>query len=92
MIIISTVNLVISYILTYFSVCSVLHKPTLAMRLVRNPSHPNNRALIQQKFQLSFPDVYKRNPKAVSNLKLRTLTYIVNHTVPSHAVHRWHGG
>lgn len=66
----------IEYKLSYYnqssvlfsSICLVQHKSALTMRLLYNPGHPNNRAIMHQKFGISLPNVHKRSRTAVSNL------------------------
>ncbi|XP_034060788.1 IQ motif-containing protein H [Gymnodraco acuticeps] len=40
------------------------HKSALTMRLLCNPAHPHNRAILHQKFGISLPDVNKRSINA----------------------------
>ncbi|KAF3854879.1 hypothetical protein F7725_022934 [Dissostichus mawsoni] len=40
------------------------HKSALTMRLLCNPAHPHNRAILHQKFGISLPDVNKRSLNA----------------------------
>ncbi|GAA6221404.1 IQ domain-containing protein H isoform X1 [Lates japonicus] len=41
------------------------HQSQLAMRLLCNPAHPNNRDILYQKCGISLPDVHKRSTNAV---------------------------
>nr|XP_019934310.1 PREDICTED: IQ domain-containing protein H [Paralichthys olivaceus] len=41
------------------------HKSTSSMRLLCNPAHPNNRAIMYQKSGISLPDVHKRSTSVV---------------------------
>uniref|UniRef100_A0A3Q3LFY8 IQ motif containing H n=1 Tax=Mastacembelus armatus TaxID=205130 RepID=A0A3Q3LFY8_9TELE len=46
------------------------HKSAVAMHLLCNPAHPNNRAIMHTKCGLSLPDVHKRSTNAVSNMMM----------------------
>ncbi|XP_042352488.1 IQ motif-containing protein H [Plectropomus leopardus] len=48
------------------------HKSALTMRLLYNPAHPNNRAMMHQKFGISLPDVYKRSTNAAKHHRIIT--------------------
>ncbi|XP_039989740.1 LOW QUALITY PROTEIN: IQ motif-containing protein H [Xiphias gladius] len=50
------------------------HKSPLAMRLLCNPAHPNNRAIMYQKCGLSLPDIHKRSTNAVQAKHHRIIT------------------
>ncbi|XP_041795442.1 IQ motif-containing protein H [Chelmon rostratus] len=43
------------------------HKSALTMRLLYNPGHPNNRAIMHQKFGISLPNVHKRSRTAAKH-------------------------
>ncbi|XP_070763876.1 IQ motif-containing protein H [Enoplosus armatus] len=48
------------------------HKSALTMRLLCNPTHPNNRAIIHQKFGISLPDVHKRSTNTAKHHRIIT--------------------
>ncbi|KAM9352354.1 IQ motif-containing protein H [Symphorus nematophorus] len=48
------------------------HKSALTMRLLCNPAHPNNRAIMHQKFGISLPDVHKRSTTAAKHPRIIT--------------------
>ncbi|XP_071354064.1 IQ motif-containing protein H isoform X2 [Trachinotus anak] len=48
------------------------HKSPVAMRLLCNPAHPNNRAILYQKCGVSLPDVHKRNTNAAKHHRIIT--------------------
>ncbi|KAK5867320.1 hypothetical protein PBY51_011823 [Eleginops maclovinus] len=48
------------------------HKSALTMRLLCNPTHPNNRAILHQKFGISLPDVNKRSINAGKHQRITT--------------------
>ncbi|XP_040893854.1 IQ motif-containing protein H [Toxotes jaculatrix] len=48
------------------------HQSPLPMRLLGNPAHPNNRAILSQKFGISLPDVHKRSKNAAKHHRIIT--------------------
>nr|XP_046249615.1 IQ motif-containing protein H isoform X2 [Scatophagus argus] len=48
------------------------HKSTLTMRLLCNPTHPNNRAIMYQKCGISLPPVHKRSTNAAKHHRIIT--------------------
>ncbi|KAM9854783.1 IQ motif-containing protein H [Aulostomus maculatus] len=48
------------------------HKSALAMRLLCNTNHPNNRAIMHQKFGIPLPDVHKKSSHAIKHHKIIT--------------------
>ncbi|XP_044049941.1 IQ motif-containing protein H isoform X3 [Siniperca chuatsi] len=48
------------------------HKSALTMRLLCNPTHPNNRAIMHQKFGISLPDVHKRSTNVAKHHRIIT--------------------
>ncbi|KAF7667156.1 hypothetical protein LDENG_00074110 [Lucifuga dentata] len=48
------------------------HKSALTMRLLCNPTHPNNRAIMHQKFGIPLPDVHKRSTNPATHQRIIT--------------------
>uniref|UniRef100_A0A3B4TXE7 IQ motif containing H n=1 Tax=Seriola dumerili TaxID=41447 RepID=A0A3B4TXE7_SERDU len=48
------------------------HKSPVVMRLLCNPAHPNNRAILYQKCGISLPDVHKRSTNAAKRHRIIT--------------------
>ncbi|XP_059190827.1 IQ motif-containing protein H-like [Centropristis striata] len=48
------------------------HKSALTMRLLCNPAHPNNRAIMHQKFGISLPEVHKTSTNAAKRHRIIT--------------------
>ncbi|XP_029288765.1 IQ motif-containing protein H isoform X2 [Cottoperca gobio] len=48
------------------------HKSALTMRLLCNPAHPNNRAILHQKYGISIPNVHKRSTNTAKHHKIIT--------------------
>ncbi|KAE8296247.1 IQ motif-containing protein H [Larimichthys crocea] len=48
------------------------HKSALSMRLLCNPAHPNNRAIMHEKYGISLPDIRKRSTNAAKHPKIIT--------------------
>ncbi|XP_068169967.1 IQ motif-containing protein H isoform X2 [Antennarius striatus] len=48
------------------------HKSALIKRVLCNPAHPNNRAIMHHKFGISLPDVHKRNTNVVKHNRIIT--------------------
>ncbi|XP_042266793.1 IQ motif-containing protein H isoform X1 [Thunnus maccoyii] len=57
------------------------HKTALTMRLLYNPTHPNNRAVMHQKFGVPLPDVHKRSAKAVKHQRIITGPTVTFHPI-----------
>ncbi|CAK6961433.1 IQ motif-containing protein H [Scomber scombrus] len=57
------------------------HKTALTMRLLCNPAHPNNRAIMNEKFGLPLPDVHKRSVKAVNHHRIITGPTVTFHPI-----------
>ncbi|KAM7396795.1 hypothetical protein PAMP_019806 [Pampus punctatissimus] len=63
------------------------HKTALTIRLLCNPTHPNNRAIMHQKFGVSLPDVHKRSTNAVKHQRVITGPTVTFHTIEPKSRH-----
>ncbi|XP_045892621.1 IQ motif-containing protein H isoform X2 [Micropterus dolomieu] len=63
------------------------HKSALTMRVLCNPTHPNNRAVMHQKFGISLPDIYKRSTNVAKHNRIITGPVVSLQTTESKGQH-----